>query len=152
MEEYKKLYTSKKINIFIFLVFFIMAFSISITAISEEMDVELWGMILFSFIISFYFLLNSIPNSSYLLLTPQGFTVRNLFHSKSYKWEDIKNFYVTPKKLVAWEFGDNFQKELILKTVGKFLFGYENALPDNYRMKPEELAEMLSSWKNRFVK
>lgn len=102
---------------------------------------------------SLVFILQLLPNSSTLLLEPDGFTVRSLYRSHKYKWDDISHFAVTRigvNKMVAFDFSGSYEKGQRARQLSAGLSGYEGALPDSYGMKPEHLAQLLNEWKSRY--
>ena len=53
-----------------------------------------WITIIFFGLGVIVFVIQLIPNSSYLKLTKDGFEVKNLFKSDSTKWSDVNSFKV----------------------------------------------------------
>jgi hypothetical protein len=101
---------------------------------------------------SLVFALQLLPGSSYLLLEPDGFTVRTLYRSQKYAWAEVERFAVTRtggNKTVAFDFSSEYGKYHVARKVAAGISGYEGALPDTYGMKPERLAELLNEWKAR---
>jgi hypothetical protein len=101
---------------------------------------------------SLVFALQLLPGSSYLLLEPDGFTVRTLYRSQKYGWAEVERFGVTRiggNKTVAFDFSSQYGKYRVARQVAAGLSGYEGTLPDTYGMKPERLAELLNEWKAR---
>ena len=101
---------------------------------------------------SLVFAFQLLPDSSYLLLGPKGFTVRTLYRSHKYGWAEVERFGVTrigANKTVAFDFSGEYGKYHVARQVAAGISGYEGALPDTYGMKPERLAELLNEWKAR---
>jgi len=100
------------------------------------------------------FVLQLLPNASYLRLTPEGFTICSLFRSHSYSWTEIDNFafgYVSKMKTVVFNHSSPYKKQIALRKTNKKLFGFEACLPDTYGMSAEELADLMNTWKRRFT-
>ena len=77
-----------------------------------------------------------LPNSSYLMLTPKGFTYRDVLRVHNFKWGDVEEFKV-------------------LETAHheKVGFDYSNrsiTFPDNYGLGPDELAHLMNLWKSKW--
>lgn len=101
---------------------------------------------------SLVFALQLLPDSSYLLLGPDGFTVRTLYRTQKYRWAQVEHFGVTRiggNKTVGFDFSSKYGKYHVGRQVAAGISGYEGSLPDNYGMKPERLAELLNEWKAR---
>lgn len=101
---------------------------------------------------SLVFLLQLLPNCSYLRLDPTGFTMCSLFRSHHYRWSEVEHFGITRiglNKMVAFNFSDQFDRARIARRVATEISGYEGALPDPYGMKHEQLAELMNQWKVR---
>ena len=101
---------------------------------------------------SLVFAAQLLPDSSYLLLGPDGFTVRTLYRSQKYRWAQVERFGVTRiggNKTVAFDFSREYRKYHVARQVAAGISGYEGTLPDTYGMKPERLAELLNEWKAR---
>lgn len=102
---------------------------------------------------SLVFAVQLLPGSSYLLLEPDGFTVRTLYRLQKYRWAEVERFGVTRiggNKTVAFDFSGQYGKDRVARQVAAGISGYEGTLPDTYGMKPEQLAELLNEWKARW--
>ncbi len=102
---------------------------------------------------SIVFVVQLWPNSSYLLLEADGFTVRSLYRSHKYGWADVDYFAVTRigvNKMVAFDFASDYEKGRRARRMAVGISGYEGALPDRYGMRPEQLADLLNEWKARY--
>lgn len=96
--------------------------------------------------------LQLLPGSSYLLLEPDGFTVRTLYRSQRYGWAEVERFGVTRiggNKTVAFDFSSRYERWRVGRQVAAGISGYEGMLPDTYGMKAEQLAGLLNEWKAR---
>ena len=96
------------------------------------------------------FILLMLPNSSYLLLKEDGFTVCSLYRTSSLKWSDIEGFEVTTiigPKIVGFNFSSTYNRQQKVRKISKNMAGYEGALPDTYGISAKELAELLNNWK-----
>jgi hypothetical protein len=85
-----------------------------------------------------------LPNSSFLRLDPEGFTIRANFRERVYRWKDIDAFAVVPFgmfKLVAFSGANAFAASGHPRLGG--------ALPDTYGMRAEDLATTLEEWRVR---
>ena len=106
-------------------------------------------------------LVQFVPGSSFLQLTPEGFAMRSLWRTKSYRWADIEEFGVAVvnsgharQKMVGFDFTESYPRGATaqkLMNLNRRLTGYEAAIPDNYGWKYAELAEHLNALKSRFT-
>jgi hypothetical protein len=97
-------------------------------------------------------LLQFVPGSSYLLLTPEGLTIRTMWRTTSYRWVDIERFGVAAQ-LVGLNFVPAYPRGRLARALMKLnrtLTGFEAALPDNYGRNRAELAAYLNSLKGRY--
>lgn len=108
-------------------------------------------------------IINILPNSNYLLLTPEGFTIRSSFRSRLFKWSDIKCFSVdqltSPNPFVLWfgigkvvtfEFSDTYTKQKVARAIAEGLAGHESALEGAYGMKFQDLCNLMNEWRERY--
>ena len=85
-----------------------------------------------------------LPNSSYLRLAREGFTVCSMFRSRFIDWRHVGEFGVTRiglKNMVGWNPSHSPSN---LGKANKAMCGYASALPDTYGMKAEDLADLLN--------
>jgi hypothetical protein len=106
-----------------------------------------------------------IPGSSFLRLTSEGLTVRNMWRTTSYRWTDIARFgvaeFTTPHgpfrqrhRLVGLDFASTHPRHRAtqaLMTFSRELTGFEGALPDNYGRSDADLAAYLNQLKAQFA-
>jgi hypothetical protein len=107
--------------------------------------------------------LQLIPGSSFLQLTPEGFTVRTMWRTRSIRWSDIEHFGVAEvstvhglrrqrHQMVGYDFSASYPGEgSTLRNLNRKLSGFEASLPDNYGWNYEELADHLNKLKARFT-
>jgi len=123
-----------------------------------------WSCIIFFGLGAIVFIIQLIPNSSYLKLTEDGFEMRSLYRSYFTKWDEIKSFragsisiptYIqfgimhTKKKMVFFDYEKDHKKHRIGKAFSNALSGSQAALPDLYGMKVDDLAKLMNKWKNK---
>lgn len=86
-------------------------------------------------------------DSHYLILDSEGFTLKGLFGSTSYKWADIEEFRVVWEyffKAILFKYSNSFQTTSTAQTiVRKLSFGLRT-FPDIYAMKAEDLAALMN--------
>jgi hypothetical protein len=103
-----------------------------------------YACIIFFGLCALAFCVNLLPNSSYLRLTREGFTICSTFRSRSIEWRHVGTFGVTrigTRKMVGWDPSHPVSK---LGKANRVMCGYASALPDTYGFKAEELAELLN--------
>jgi hypothetical protein len=96
------------------------------------------------------FILQLLPNCSYLRVSSKGVEIRSLWRTYRYQWTDISHFYagnIGPNKMVLMAFAPTYHHAQMGRTVSMALTGAEGALPGTYGFTAEALAERLNCWK-----
>ncbi len=91
-----------------------------------------------------------LPNSAYLRVSQDGFTVCSLFRAQSYRWSDVGPFTVDrigPNRMVVFNFSDQYRAFPPARKVASAITGYEGALPDSFGMSLKELACLLNEYR-----
>ena len=94
------------------------------------------------------FLIKLLPNSAYLRLTKEGFTVCSLFRCHTVPWSDTSEFGVVDlgvKKMVGWNSQTAAERQPALFKTSQAISGYGCALPETYGLAAEELCALLNS-------
>ena len=95
-----------------------------------------------------------LPGSAGLVLDADGFEVTNFFRRTRTHWQDASDFtmaVVPPAahKLIVY---DNAKiRGSRLGEINTRLSGRNSGLPNSYRMKPEDLAQVMAAWRRRAV-
>lgn len=99
-----------------------------------------------------------LPNSSYLHLTPEGFTFCFLFRSHTVPWHLARDFAVIRVRIrvgwftrVVWKYSPDFAAHPKARALSRAFCGYDGELPDSYGMRPQELADLLNSLQHRYA-
>jgi len=95
-----------------------------------------------------------LPNSAYLRIGPDGFTVCSLFRAHSYTWSDVGPFTVGRiggNRMVVFDFSEHYRRVPRARKVALAIAGHEGALPDSYGMPLEALAELLNEYREQHV-
>lgn len=116
-------------------------------------------------------IINMLPNSNYLLLTPEGFTRKSSFKSTFFKWSDVKGFNISQipipnifsilrgtGKFVTFELSDTYTntklvtpRTMIEGIAGSDIIGADVALESGYGMKLQDLCNLMNEWRERYV-
>jgi len=99
------------------------------------------------------FVLNLLPNSSFLALNNQGFTVRALYREHSYRWTDVEAFRVgiigtlgwKRTRMVVFNFSSEYHATPRLRKIALAVAGSEGALPDTYGLTLDQLADKMNT-------
>ena len=92
------------------------------------------------------FLINMIPNSSYLKIDESGIEMKNLFRITFIPWKAVSSFKTKSiflKKIVTFNIDKNLLTDSNIK-------GNAGAFPDTYGMSAENLADFLNEYKLKF--
>jgi hypothetical protein len=96
-----------------------------------------------------------LPNSVYLKIDPDGFTVCSYFRAHSYRWSDVDTFGVAPifmgfrAERVMFNYSPQYHGAKRRNWWAE-TSGFQAAFPDNYGMRAAELAELLNQYKGRY--
>jgi len=99
---------------------------------------------------SLIFIVNMLPQASYLKLDGVGFETSSLFRKHKYNWDDISHFGVgkiSNNTMVMFNFSSSYQKARNARKIASMISGAEGALHDNFGMKAEELAQLMNEYK-----
>jgi len=72
----------------------------------------------------------------------------------TYRWSDVTAFFpqeVGGHKRVCFTFSKQFDGETKLRKTNQEFGGFDRFLTENYGMKPDQLAELLESWRIRYA-
>ncbi len=123
-------------------------------------DPVIWAALLVCGSLAILFLLMLFPGASYLRLDRSGFTVRHLFHSRSYRWHDVGvftagRFMITPG-LVGYS---TQESEALLSGMGprqrywlRLIAGNHQLLLGHFRMPAKELAATMNRWRDEAIR
>ena len=112
-----------------------------------------WPISIFFGLLAIVFGITALPNSTYLRITSDGFTVCNLFKSHSYRWSDVGPFVVGSvglNSMVVFNFSESYQSAPKLRKIAAGLSGFEGALPDSYGLPLSELVQLLNEYRNEY--
>lgn len=95
-------------------------------------------------------LVQMLPGSGFLDVTPDGLTVCSLFKKRTIRWCEIApgsfrviSLPLTPIKTVGWDYKKISQYKHV-SLINKKLTGREAGLPDTYGLPVKELADLLN--------
>lgn len=89
----------------------------------------------------------TLPNSTYLELTAEGFGMRTLFRYRFVRWEDVLEFgvlQIETTRMVAWNYSEAYKAQARWRKFNSKLVGFEGCLPDDYGLEHEELAALMN--------
>lgn len=92
------------------------------------------------------FVVQCLPNSTYIRLSREGFETKTLYKTVKLKWEETRDFapiYVGRNHLVGFNFTDEYKGTAKLRGVNKNFYGYESCTPIMYEMKAHDLASLM---------
>lgn len=95
------------------------------------------------------FSVQMIPNASYLKINENGFECKTLFRSEFVKWEDVEIFFPTTisrKTMVAWRYKEKPKAKSHFR-----ISNADSALPENYGLYVDELAELLNKERTKYA-
>ncbi len=99
-----------------------------------------------------------LPGASELTLDQEGFTVKAMFRTQRYRWMDITGFSVGKiglNSMVVFNFTDDFRSrseaERAASDFMKNLNGFEASIPGGFGKSPQELSQLMNSWKSNQI-
>jgi hypothetical protein len=100
------------------------------------------------------FALQLLPNSSYLRIGPEGFTVCTLFRAHSCRWNDVGAFKVGrvgSKEMVVFNFSPQYRGPRRLARLNVNLVGAEAAVAaaGTWNVRMDQLANLLNRYRER---
>jgi hypothetical protein len=93
-----------------------------------------------------------LPGASFLKLEREGFEIRSLFRSGSYRWSDVQEFRpvaIPPSGLTLVGFNFSRDARPAAAWLSGSVAGVEGCLPDTYGLSAEELASVMEAWRTR---
>jgi hypothetical protein len=98
------------------------------------------------------FVVNMLPNASYLRLDEEGFTFCSLFRAHTVRWADIQEFGLVTirlKRMVAWNFVAGYIPNPGWRSVSRAVGGFEAALADTYGRSASDLLAIMVALHDR---
>jgi len=146
--EEKKLYPKKwKSILFLLLTLVFVVGGIWMILDGEKMG---WFVAIFFGLGGLVFLINLLPQASYLKLNEEGFETCSMFRKHKYNWSDVGGFGVgsiSGNKMVMFNFSQEYKKAKNARKLSSALAGAEGALHDTFGLKAEELAGLMNEYK-----
>ena len=95
--------------------------------------------------------IQSTPGRLFLELTAEGFAERNPLSTHRYRWQDIRCFLVREGdrgQVVAFRLSDTYHGWISPRFFRDHDLDYDRSLVQEYERSPEELADLLESWRS----
>lgn len=133
-----KILRPQKNYTWILILFALLFVAFGLWSILEYRTVSAWPLTVACVLLVIILVLWLFPSSSYLLLDEAGLKIRHLFKTSAFRWDDIQKFWADRR--ITGQIGVYYLLN------GKRLMQV-HYLPDNYGMKPRELAVLLNQWR-----
>ena len=99
-----------------------------------------------------------VPGAVYLKIGRQGLVAKEALRTTRHSWDEIDHFQVyevhtqySTQRLVGFELSDRAREERSLwQRMSRGISGVDVGLPDTYGHDPDELAELLQSYRDRY--
>ncbi len=91
------------------------------------------------------------PRFASLTLAPEDFTLRSGFVHRTWRWDEVSDFftaYVDRSRTVGFNYADRAGLSAFKIKVGD-VRGYDEYLPETYRMDVDDLAALMNDWRRR---
>lgn len=119
--------------------------SLGISLLEKNMLIAVLNIVFFG-ICLIIFVINMIPNSSYLTIDEKGIEMKNLFRTTFIPWQAVSGFktkFIFVNKLVTFTIDEKLLESSKMK-------GKTGAFPDTYGMSAKNLANLLNEYKAKF--
>lgn len=119
--------------------------SLGISLLEKNMLIAVLNIVFFG-ICLIIFIINLLPNSSYLTIDEKGIEMKNLFRTTFIPWQAVSGFktkFIFVNKLVTFTIDEKFLENSKMK-------GKTGAFPDTYGMSAKNLANLLNEYKAKF--
>lgn len=119
--------------------------SLGITLLEKNMLIAVLNIVFFG-ICLIIFIINMIPNSSYLTIDEKGIEMKNLFRTTFIPWQAVSGFktkFIFVNKMVTFTIDEKLLESSKMK-------GKTGAFPDTYGMSANNLANLLNEYKAKF--
>lgn len=110
------------------------------------LSIAFWGL---GFLV---FIIQLLPNSSYLEIRSDGFTMRGLYRDHSYRWDDIQAFFPVSlhgNRMTAVTFRPEFEGHVWGRGMSQAIADCDGAIPE-YGVPADKMAEILNECLARF--
>jgi hypothetical protein len=92
-----------------------------------------------------------LPGANSLRLDEKGFEIEHFFRRKSFRWSDVSDFGVRRigefnEEIVSFETAESHLS--LWERINGALIGKKGCLPNAYGMAAEDLAKLMTTWKN----
>jgi hypothetical protein len=118
---------------------------LGITLLDKNMFIAVLNIVFFG-ICLLIFLINFVPNASYLKIDERGIEMKNLFRTTFIPWQAVSGFktkYIFINKMVTFDIDEKLLENTKMKSK-------TGAFPDTYGMSAKNLAELLNEYKAKF--
>ena len=119
--------------------------SLGITLLEKNLLIAVLNIVFFG-ICLIIFIINLLPNSSYLTIDEKGIEMKNLFRTTFIPWQAVSGFktkLISVNKLVTFTIDEKLLESSKMK-------GKTGAFPDTYGMSANNLANLLNEYKAQF--
>jgi hypothetical protein len=91
------------------------------------------------------------PGASALTLDGTGFEITSLYRRSRTRWQDATDFTAAriPPARLRFVVYNNAQTGRRLAKINTFIAGRNASLPDTYRLSPDDLAQLMTQWRER---
>jgi len=143
-------YVSKKKWLWLYFVgilpFVVISFKMKVVKID-------WLLMIFCGYACITLIIRFLPNSGYLILSPDGFTISNFYHKRSFCWNEIEYigasaFGEDNRVKVFFKLYDGYEQTTFFSELKKIFTTPQNVLPDTYGFTAHELALLMNHYKD----
>ena len=132
------------------------SFAIALAAVHQDSSSKLaWFGLVFFGVGAIAFAISALPGATSLTLDRDGFVAKRAFIQNRSRWPDVTNFVAAPARPPARQdikfvwFNDTQWQKWKLARMETASFGYNAGLPATYGFAAEDLANLMTRWRDR---
>ncbi|MDP8909480.1 MAG: rhomboid family intramembrane serine protease [Chloroflexota bacterium] len=99
-----------------------------------------------------------VPGAAYLQIGPQGLVLKGPLRTLRHSWDEVEHFQVyevrtqySTQRFVGFDLRDRVpESQSFWQTLSRGISGVDAGLPDTYGRDPDELAELLQTYRDRY--
>jgi hypothetical protein len=120
--------------------------------VTQDHSAAIWFSVLGSVGCSIVFATILLPGSSSLTLDADGFQMKQFYRVRKIRWQNVTNIHsgnIRPSRIKTVRYNDSQLSGGKLAKLETTTLGYNAMLPDTYGMTADDLAALMTQWRDR---
>jgi hypothetical protein len=147
------LYPSRS-KYFILFVVSALGFYMSVVLAKQDSTATIWFCVVFCTVCAIVFATYLVPGSASLTLDADGFRVKQFYFVRKSRWQNVTSINVgdsPPSRIKFVRYNDTQWSGWRLARWETAALGYNAMLPDTYGMSADDLAALMTHWRDRVL-